>query len=301
MKETQDHYASDVLDVAFVFDTRYAIPTLVALASLLRNKAPSTRYRIFCVTSEPVRDWDRFVEVVSRTPDASITRIDPGPDLEALSLIRRRAGTVAHVPSIALAKMLLPWILPSAADRRRILYLDCDMIVLDDLGALRDLDLEDRPLGAVRDNGALFKKAAHIEWNPDYFNSGLLLIEPAKWTASNKLEDLSEAIRRDDLHRYLDQDAFNVAFRDQVRLLPPRYNVIVPTLDKLSTKGPSEFNSRFGTSYDSAESLADDAAVLHYAGTGFKPWRNPSRFLSDRWWEEYEAAGLRAISATTND
>lgn len=291
MKDTQAHYASDVLDVAFVFDTRYAIPTLVALASLLRNKAPSTRYRIFCVTSEPVRDWDRFVEVVSRTPDTTITRIDPGSNLEALSLIRRRAGAVAHVPSVALAKMLLPWILPSAADRRRILYLDCDTIVLDDLGALQGLDLEDKPLGAVRDMGALFKNAAHVNWNPDYFNSGMLLMEPAQWVASNKLEHLREAIRRDDLHRYLDQDALNVAFRDQVRFLPPKYNVIVPTLEKVATSGTSEFNTRYGASYDSAESLVDDAAVLHYAGTRFKPWRNPSRFLAARWWDEYAAAG----------
>lgn len=281
---------TSALDIAFVFDPQYAMPTFVALSSLLRHKAASTHYRVFCVTADPMPQWHKFVDLVARTPGAEVFSVHPGKQLEELALLRRKAGTVAHVPPVALSKMLLPWLLPSAADGRRILYLDSDMVVLQDLGELRDTDLRHRPLAAVRDIGALFKDATHVKWNSNYFNSGLLLIDPDRWIERNKLDDLREAIRRDDLHRYLDQDALNTAFRDEVRLLAPKWNVIVPTVAKLAAKGMDAFNERYGTSYGDAQSLVDDAAVLHYAGTTFKPWRNPSRFLAERWWAEYDAA-----------
>ena len=289
MSQTIETAQKIELDVAFIFDVQYRMPTLVAISSLIRHRAPSTHYRIFCVTAEDVSEWEQFECLVAEVPEVSITRVDPGQRLQELASLRRRTGTVAHVPSVALAKMLLPSILPSAEEGRRLLYLDCDMIVAEDLASLATRDLDGRPVAAARDNGALFKKASHVAWNPDYFNSGLLLMDPALWRSANKLDDLREAVRRDDVHRYLDQDALNTAFRGQVHLLEPRWNLIVPTIDAVSSKSIEPFNERYDTTYSSADELADDAAVLHYAGTKFKPWRNPERFMADRWWAEFDA------------
>lgn len=275
------------IDISFIFNSAYAVPTLVALSSLARHKAPTTSYRIFCVTPEPLAEWQRFREVAERE-GIVLVQVVLGAALDSLASMRPHSPA-GHVPPIALAKMLLPTLLPSAEDGRRILYLDSDMIVRDDLGGLATVDIGRHALGAVHDAGAVYKQRDFFTWNHDYFNSGMLLIEPTVWLALDKTADCRDAIGRDRKHRFMDQDALNAAFRDEVALLDLRWNSFVPTIQMLSETDVDVFNAKYGTSYDTAQHLIDEAAVLHFSGKT-KPWHDPSSFLADEWWVEYDIA-----------
>ena len=93
---------------------------------------------------------------------------------------RRPAGVNRPLSNITYARLLLPEVLP--ADATFALYLDVDMLVLRDLGALWLADLHSASVGAVPDGmdavsigGApAFAQVPRVR---RYFNAGVLLMD----------------------------------------------------------------------------------------------------------------------------
>lgn len=144
------------------------------------------------------------------------------------------------------------------ADVERILYLDCDMLVRDDVGLLFDIDLGDNAIAAVRDtSGAFITGGRDLRGNRDlfdpadyYFNAGLVLIDIEKWRAADILGRMEDAYANGIMQRiYYDQDLLNLIFQRRWLALPWRWNLI---------------DAR-------ASHEGFDPAILHYTGDT-KPW-----------------------------
>lgn len=161
-------------------------------------------------------------------------------------------------------RILLADLLP---DLDRILYLDCDIIVTDDLEPLWQTDLEGRIFGgcvnplygpmkrAVRDMG--------ITEHLDYLNSGVLLLDLPKMREANLSERLREyAVDHPD-NACPEQDALSVVFRGQWKRLHPRWNVQTALFDLPPRKLPH-------TEAEVKEAV-NVPAVIHFNGP-FKPW-----------------------------
>jgi lipopolysaccharide biosynthesis glycosyltransferase len=123
-----------------------------------------------------------------------------------------------RLPRTAYARLLIPAKLSDYEGR--LLYLDCDTLVVTSLAPLRDLALEGHVLAAVADD--LTADPAHhrarnaligLPEGMRYFNSGVLLIDLPKW----REQDVSGRVRvfrlsRDNLPT-MDQDSLNGTFR----------------------------------------------------------------------------------------
>src|SRR5699024_10466175 len=84
-----------------------------------------------------------------------------------------------NLPTEAYFRLLLPELLP---DVKRILYLDVDMLVLDNLGELYRTDLGNNILGVVRDFPFTNDKNSWSyfllgKFGNRYFNSGMLFMD----------------------------------------------------------------------------------------------------------------------------
>ncbi|MEQ9635586.1 MAG: glycosyltransferase family 8 protein [Devosia marina] len=143
-------------------------------------------------------------------------------------------------------------------DVERVLYLDCDMLVRDDVAWLFTLDLNGNSIAAVRDTiGAQITNGRDVSRNRDifdpgdyYFNAGMIVIDVARWRDADVLGRMEEAYASGIMQRiYYDQDLLNLIFRRNWLKLPWRWNLIDP-------KPPHE-------------SL--DPAIIHYTGDN-KPW-----------------------------
>lgn len=124
-------------------------------------------------------------------------------------------------------RLILPDLLP---DVEKIIYLDCDLAVLDDLGKLYDEPFNGSSCMAVVTKISM----AHIEKlgipAEEYFNSGVLVFSPAEWKRRNMIERFKKCFEEySSLLRYPDQDILNFAFRNEVRILHPRWNLITST------------------------------------------------------------------------
>ena len=133
------------------------------------------------------------------------------------------------LPTEAYFRLLLPELLP---DVKRILYLDVDMLILDSLGKLYRTDLGNNILGVVRDFPFTNDKNSWSyfflgEFGNRYFNSGMLLMDLVAMRKNNIVRRFMEFILKTSQHYFLgDQDAFNIFFFYNVKILEDKYNYL---------------------------------------------------------------------------
>lgn len=254
-----------VVHLCFITDETYVRPTRVALESLKANRMPSAHYvaHVICrgVGDDGITEIER---AACDCLDIEIMRRDELPvPQETISLVR-------HVSPTAIFKFFLPEMFPQLD---RILYLDSDILILDDLQALWQEDVSMCYAGVVCDNQTVVGQDAHLKWldfkHRRYFNSGVMLLNLRRMRKDGITAKLMD-YRVNGKNRFMDQDALNVVFDGCVKFLPLRYNClnwlfITCTLEQLrECFDPSQVA-------DTAEATMDMAAILHMGGSE-KPW-----------------------------
>lgn len=171
---------------------------------------------------------DASKEMISKT-GASFSRVITVLDI-SLDMIDGLKAT-DHITSAAWARFLAPDLLPESV--QRAIYLDCDMIVVDDLPELFLLNMKDHALAAVVDDFGpviLANRREKLGMRPNavYFNSGIILIDMKSWR-DNKIGQLAIDFGREnpaDLI-YPDQCALNAVIDGDYLPLSDAYNSMV--------------------------------------------------------------------------
>lgn len=204
------------------------------------------------------------------------------------------------------------------ASREKVIYIDCDTIVLGDLGELWELDLEEHPVAAVHDyimesfcrgrvlsadfTGSLPAKTYLKTYvgiaDEDcgrYFQAGLLVMNLRRIRELNITQQMTDALlgRK---YWFLDQDVLNKYFCGSHLSLPAEWNVI-NMIDEIS--GNLEEHR-----VKELKKARERAKLIHFAGYEAKPWVNPSAplgsyyfyYLRRTFWYE-EVMGVGRLSA----
>lgn len=178
--------------------------------------------------------------------------------------------TSGHISKAAYFRLDIANILPE--DVEKVIYMDVDLLVLQDIAELWNFDLTDKPMAAVPDYGIMASKrlmkqkhqVLGISMDSLYFNSGVVIMDLKKWREHNYAEQVIKLAAEGDLPHH-DQDALNKVFVDNWMPLPLKWNVIPPVFNlfsKILFRNDLRKN---------AISARKDKAVLHYAGR-YKPW-----------------------------
>ncbi len=164
--------------------------------------------------------------------------------------------------------------LPKNIDK--ILYLDADMICSGDIAELYDIDFEGKTWCACEDLGVTKKHLYRIGFpnNYKYINSGMLLINLQKLRENYTERDIVRLIRENqDKLVYPDQDFINLIFKDDIKIISNKYNLVIKDV---------RFNK-----------LKEKPLIIHYAGS-FKPWDdNVSRFEIEYMMPYYDAMRMQ--------
>ncbi|MDO5565114.1 MAG: glycosyltransferase family 8 protein, partial [Planctomycetia bacterium] len=175
---------------------------------------------------------------------------------------------VAKDSSYSLAayyRFIIPRLLP---DAKRVLYLDCDIIVRDSLASLWNYDLKGACLGAVYDNcwEAFLpqvhryhgEKEAERLGISDYINTGVLLIDAEKWRNDHVEEKLFAYVQAPQAPiKIVDQDVINPVLAGSIEYLSPQWNYMT--------------SEEYGLSPEWVQKNATQAKIVHFTG-GNKPW-----------------------------
>lgn len=263
---------SSVVKLAFITDSGYAVPTAVAISSILRHRNPSTKYEVAVVASG-----------LSQA-DAALFK-SFGDAVKLIEVGNKYANLFAehhHVSEVALLKFDLPKIFP---DSDKILYLDGDILVFDDLSELYDTDLNGRRAAVVKDYRYCLKGFAKMLGNTAYFNSGVMLLNADLLRKIGVAEKLLEAKKREPVNAFMDQTAFNMVLGDDVEYLSPKFNMLQTSFRKQSVGSFRKIAEFYGLGEGEFERIFEHPTILHLAGK-LKPWSSKFAPSYERWQDE---------------
>jgi len=178
-----------------------------------------------------------------------------------------------HLTIAAVYRLVIPYVF---SEYSKIIYLDSDIVIEDDIANIFDIDLKENLLGAVMgfckedENDFLYNhvtKTLGIE-RKEFFNSGILVMNLdafRKNKISEKCFSLLET--RDDLY-FLDQCALNICCNKKVVFLPRKWNYewLYILTDRITEND-----------------MEENPSIIHYASMD-KPWNSVGHLFADRFW-----------------
>jgi lipopolysaccharide biosynthesis glycosyltransferase len=250
------------MDIAFAFDEQYADPAQVAIESVLDSHRGRDDLTFWVLTTPAVaaqRSGALYRQVAGRARVRVLTTRDG-----YRSLPLSRWAPVDYISAAAYLRLFLPDLMPPEV--RRLVYLDSDVVVLDDLSPLWDVPLDAAPFAAVPETFLLGDRGGIPGAGPEhdpaapYFNTGVLLMHLPVWRELRITEQcLGYLHEHADRLRLADQDALNLIGYGRWVPLPRRWNWMLYLLESNDDPVPAEA-----------------ASVIHFLGPN-KPWIGPRR------------------------
>ena len=284
-------FTSCIMDIFFSADSNYAEPLCVAMTSILASAAQNEGFRFHILDGGIAAKDKAKIEKIKRIKPCEIDYI--GIDASAFSKLPAGKGKQGYLSRAAYFRYMLAEL---ASGLDRALYLDCDIVVCSSIRELWNIDLGDDYIAAVEDSGADMRGAMLEIGLKNPFNSGVMLIDCAKWRrdgiSAKLFGNTKELLKRGELV-YLDQDVLNYTFKDRVRFAPYRFNVqerFSTAVSKLvrpnanagyeeRVYSPGEYRTNYApTEIDAAY---NNPVIVHYAGFR-KPWQPYCAHLF--WW-----------------
>lgn len=152
--------------------------------------------------------------------------------------------------------------IPNVIDARKVLYLDCDILVAADITSLFELNISDYPLAAVVD--PVFQPISELRMKngAKYFNSGVMLLNLDYWRKSNLAQKTLDYLRTNSERiTYADQCALNAIVDGNFLELDEKFN--------FQTGHLAGVNNRL-------ETMNDFPIIVHFTGS-----IKPSHYLCD--------------------
>ena len=263
---------TSTVHVACCFDQKMELPFLVLASSLKRHLNGDRKVVLHALHSDPIaHDLAYFAALNSATFELRLRQIE-----------NRLYGPVAwpsHLTAASLLRLQLPSVLK---DIDRVVYLDCDLVVLNDIATLYDTDLSDFPLAACLDFwltgsppfappgwGAgewhkFLREVVRLTDSKAYFNAGVMVMDLKRFRGTSLIHAAEEFLEQTNYETpFVDQEALNHVVDGAFVRLDTRWNV-------LAALGHS------------------DPWIIHYAGP-YKPWSCEGRrftFWNRQFWLE---------------
>lgn len=249
-------------------DKHYAMQLATTLRSIVETNSGSWPLD-FHILSDEVSEQDRK-RILDSLPEGSATiRWVP----VNLGLFKE-FGTMSYISKMTYARFLIPAVFPNSISR--VLYLDADILVLDDLAKLWESDLEGAVLGAVVDvlDRQVKEDDPRVNDVPrvqSYFNAGVLLIDLNQWRKERISERAIDYLTQNPKSPFADQDALNVVCDDRWKQFDPRWNFQHHLTTRISDMEPTQ-----------------RPAIVHFV-TSLKPWKPSSFSLNASFYDAYRS------------
>ena len=254
------------LNIAYAPDDKYINQTIVSMVSAVEN---NKEHEI------------EFIIIYSKLNEQSIEKLTTVKNCK-LRLLQVDENIFISLPLShwvtvqAWFRIKLPDLCP---DLDKILYLDCDTLVLGDLSELFNTDLSEKFLAGVKDVWGVKKYCARLDMKSGvYVNSGMLLLNADFCRKEKFFEKIVDyANKNAKIIEFCDQDSINKIADERKIVLHPKYNF----MDTWWRGGYYEFEGQEEQEYLAAK---ESPVIAHL--TGLKPaFKGCGNRFKDKWWE----------------
>lgn len=265
---------SEKIEVALIFNDAYAEHAAVVIRSMIANCGEHDSFIFHLINTGLNEKSTNLLKDSVRAKDL-VNFIEVGEELI------RKVKLDSKYNKIVLYRLALPTLLKSS---KKVLYLDCDVVVNDSLRELWNLNLENS-YAAVVDEGKFnpkaydYKRRIGMKIDAPYFNSGVMLINLEKWRSDNLEQKLFEYIVSCNHPLVLpDQDVLNKVLSGKITTIAEKWNFLVPEflfLKKTSSNAP---------------------VIFHFA-TRTKPWQCKTKVFPEcLYWKYRNGKGVNNLA-----
>ena len=261
----------DDIVLVYITDNNYIMPTTVSITSVLMNKKQSTKYNINIIATDVI-DYINILDNIK-----SVTK-DDNVNINIIKTENKYKNIINNNNKVTNAALLKFSIADILSNYNKVLYLDSDTIILNDLSDLFFTDISEKYAGVIKDLYAMKHDQEHINLGIEkYFNSGVMLLNTKILRYENISKKLIEYKLNSKSH-YVDQNSFNYIFNNKVKFLSPKYNYI--TSNFIYTK--EEVENFFETNIN-----YDDIDIVHFSN---KPWNAnmQNEYFFEKFWNYYQ-------------
>lgn len=253
------------MHIVLASDNNYAEFVAVVIASALANNEDKITFHLLSngISDATIQQLQRHIPA------------DRGA-LQVYDISNLKEQLQIEVPNtIAIssyARLFLATILPEDIDK--ILYVDCDVVIADNLNELWQTNLQDYYIAGVLDtlpNNESKEKVGLLNTSP-YINAGILLINLNAWRKDNLQQQFIDFLFAHNGHvHHHDQGIINGVCKGKIKILQPKYNC---TSNYFSH--PYSLLQKTNTPFYSQKEVEDaihTPAIIHFT-EGFynRPW-----------------------------
>ena len=273
------------IPVFFSTDDNYSPYSAVLIQSIMNHANTKNNYDIVILKERLSADNEKkLLDLQNGHDNISIRIYDVSSFMN-----NKKFHLCAHFTIATYYRMFAPSIF---ANYKKIIYLDIDTIVLDDIANLYHHNIQNYLLAAVKDYGLIAKfktgkyetedyfreKIGVNDVTKEYFQAGILLFNIQKMRDEQIEEKLINTALRNTFN-YVDQDVLNKVCHGNVLFLDSSWNVQVETGSKKGIMALLPIKIYHDWSED-----RKNPKIIHYASY-CKPWNTPSSDLADIWWK----------------
>lgn len=244
-------------NVVLAADNGYVQHLVATISSMLENTQHAQSIIINIIDggiSEPNKDF------LSQLTDRYSARI------QFLKIKRELLKDVVvngHITEATYYRILIPALFDDAIEK--VIYLDCDLLVRQDIYELWNTDIGDCAIGAVRVNEYNRHEQLGISNDSKYFNAGVLLINLTKWRKSKVAEQVLQFITKyPERLKMWDQDALNAVLCNDWQEIDYIWNLRSQVFNLSYKEAGFESMVAF-------EDAKNNPAIVHFT-TASKPW-----------------------------
>ena len=253
---------SEQINIAFAIDAKYT-PHLETLIKSICYYNKNINFHV--LHNDIPQEWFEGIRCKLEKMGNNLFSIHISDD------IFKDYKTLEHISSSSSYYRLL---IPKLINQARVLYLDADIIVNGSLSDFYYSDLNGAPVGVVKDYGlGEYFPFPYLDASVSkkYFNSGVLLIDCAKWRNEGLVDTLLQTVEEyGDQVLYGDQCILNIVLREKAKYYSFNENAQVQYIEAIK--------QQYGTNQ---VKLDIPPTIIHYAAK-HKPWDNQNIELFER-------------------
>ena len=266
-----------MLNVVFASDDNYASFLSIAMFSLLENNQKDfDKINIFILDDGISESNKMKINNKFNNYPCSITFIETKKLDEMNFNVLGLERNLNESSLTTYARLFMSSLLPRSIEK--ILYLDCDSLIVGSYKDLWNIDISNYYCAGVLDGiNTSVKEALGFKKEDKYVNAGFLLVNLKKWR-EDAVEEKFIRFMDENQHRFYqhDQGVLNNVFKDKILIVDPKYNLQIyfQTLDYDLARKFTCIETEYYTK-EIVDNARENPVFLHFCGPNYdRPWYN---------------------------
>ncbi len=288
-------FAENNVPIVIAADDKYVPYVTVMLRSLIETADPARNYDVIALNSSITKKHQAQIKAeFCANTNLSIRFCDVSPMYSGLNL-----KTHFHITVETYYRLLMQEIMKHYD---KVLYIDSDLVVLDDVAKLYDTDVEGYCLAGVRDidmagnyhgcdpsRKEYFEKVLTIKDPYAYINAGVLVMNLKEFRKQFTAGRILDVTAQEDW-LYMDQDILNYLCDGRIKHIDMAWNVVMNWVTPTGSRMQVMKCAPHQIYLDYMESRKQPK-IAHYAGF-LKPWDVPDCDLGEYFWKYAAMTGV---------